>query len=121
MPRSQGFLSSQVTDDTGCGSIRHPWVIEVSSGQRVKITLIDFSGSEHSPYAQESGSCNAYGYISEANSGINSSICGGLARERELYTSSSNLVQIQITLLEARGNGGQFLLKYDGMDIVMET
>ncbi len=114
---SRGFLSSRVTDQTGCGSVSHPWLIDVSSGQQVKVDLIDFAATVDLGYTQDHSSCNVYGYISEASSGANISICGGLAREREVYTSSSNLVQIQITDLQTRGNGGKFLLKYEGKGI----
>lgn len=109
VPAGTGYLSSQVTDDTGCGSMDHPWLIEISQGQHARLLLINFAGGEGID-------CTTYGYISEPSSGANSSICGGLSEENELYTSTSNRVKIQIVNPQTRGNGVQFLLKYEGKD-----
>ena len=38
-----GSISSQVTEDTGCGQTDSPWTIQVGIGQRINITLHDFS------------------------------------------------------------------------------
>ena len=40
---SEGLLSSVVSAQTGCGSPTTPWTIDVGPGQRVNVTLIDFS------------------------------------------------------------------------------
>ncbi len=114
LPMGRGYLSSQVTDDTSCGSIDHPWVIELSQGQQITFSIMDFTGSEGHVHNTEGPGCPIYGYISEPTLAKNSSICGGLSRERELYTSSSSRVQVQIPNLEIRGSGAQFLLKYEG-------
>ncbi len=113
MTSQDGFLSSLMADETQCGSLSHPWVIEISEGQTVKISLLDFTAGEQS-YDSQGGICDAYGYISEPDLGTNTSICGGVAREREILTSSSSRVQIQITPVQARGGAAQFLLKYEG-------
>ncbi len=38
-----GFLASTVTDATGCGAAETPWVVKAHPGQRLNITLHDFS------------------------------------------------------------------------------
>src|SRR5437867_2388448 len=40
---ARGYLASIVTADTECGSARAPWFIHVQPGQRVNISLLDFS------------------------------------------------------------------------------
>ncbi len=38
-----GYLSSGVTSRSGCGSASCPWVLEARPGQRVNVSLLDFS------------------------------------------------------------------------------
>ena len=38
-----GYLSSLITAESGFGSESCPWVIRVDSGQRINITLLDFT------------------------------------------------------------------------------
>ena len=38
-----GFLSSDVTQKSGCGSSSCPWVLEAQPGQQINISLLDFS------------------------------------------------------------------------------
>ena len=38
-----GYIASTVSDMTGCGLADAPWVIEVRPGQKINITLFDFS------------------------------------------------------------------------------
>ncbi len=71
--------------------------------------MTDFAWGSNS-----AGQCTVYGYVSEADTGMNHTICGGLAREREIYTSNSNTVQLQIRPREARGDNAHFLLSYEG-------
>ncbi len=108
-----GFLSSLTADETQCGSLSHPWLLEISEGQTVKVTLLDFTAGNKSNNHKDR-TCNTFGYISEPDIGTNTSICGGVAKEREILTSSSSRVQIQITPVQARGGAAQFLLKYEG-------
>ncbi len=38
-----GYLSSDVTQGTGCGTASCPWVLEALPGQHINISLLDFS------------------------------------------------------------------------------
>lgn len=40
---TSGYLSSLITAESGFGSEACPWVIRVDSGQRINITLLDFT------------------------------------------------------------------------------
>ncbi len=65
-----GFLASTVTADTGCGSAQTPWMITVPRGQRINVTLHDFSAvyrainfsSSFSTY-KHTGHCHVYAII----------------------------------------------------------
>ena len=38
-----GYLSSDVTQSSGCGTTSCPWVLEALPGQHINISLLDFS------------------------------------------------------------------------------
>ena len=40
---SSGYLASLTAAETGCGTSDAPWLIEVMPGQRINVTLFDFS------------------------------------------------------------------------------
>ena len=42
MKAEHGTISSHVTDETGCGSARSPWLIQAKAGQTIEISLVDF-------------------------------------------------------------------------------
>ena len=108
---TEGMISSQVTDNKGCGTSRSPWIISADPGQTIQLTLTDFSASKHSSNLI---SCPiVYGFIREKAIGINDTICGGKDREMALYTSKTNEVIVQI-LARNKRNNGQFLIKYQG-------
>lgn len=112
---SVGIISSIEVDRTGCGSLLKPLTLKGSQGQRIRISLTDFAW--HSDSSGTTDQCKVYGYVSEADNGRNHTICGGLSREREIYTSSSNRIELQIRPREARGDGEYFLLSYQGKEI----
>jgi len=40
---TSGYLASLTAAETGCGTSDAPWLIEVMPGQRINVTLFDFS------------------------------------------------------------------------------
>jgi len=115
-----GLISSQVTEETGCGVTELPWIIEVGHGQRINITLFDFSmdaflapsstlpasgglGSNEGGSnfgASDSGvrkTCRVYATIRETLSpGRSSTVCGAQGRVINVFTSLSNRVELRI-------------------------
>ncbi len=65
VPAPEGFLSSVVTAETGCGTSYHPWVIEVDPTQRINITLFDFSAESGRFQRSPVGVCRDYAVIKE--------------------------------------------------------
>ena len=45
LPIPLPVLSSRLAADTGCGSPQTPWIVEVPPGQRVNLTLVDFTST----------------------------------------------------------------------------
>jgi len=41
--QSRGFLSNLVADETGCGSFDSAWWLAADAGQRIRLTLYDFT------------------------------------------------------------------------------
>ena len=40
---AEGYIASSTTEETQCGSVNAPYVIQVAETQRINITLMDFS------------------------------------------------------------------------------
>lgn len=113
----RAYLSSAVTmtDSNGCGSIKCPWSIEVKTGQKINITLFDFSETkttaDSTPKKQQS--CTRYGVIREKTASQDAIICSGQGRESRIYTSLSNSVEIQVVSPEVFTKTGHFLIYYE--------
>lgn len=103
---TEGYLSSEVTSETGCGSLRSPWIVSVSPGQIIDFWLLDFASLDGSLGV----SCQqSLGYISESNLGTNMTICRNQERKKQLYTSKTNNVQVQIA---AGRESSRFLIQF---------
>jgi len=82
------------------------WIIQAEAGQRINITLLDFT-REH-----KHGHCDTYVIISDSDTGDVATICGGKQRHRHVYTSKSNIIHIQFTDLRQSSFQANFLLRY---------
>ena len=118
-----GYIISDVTQTTGVGSERCPWLVVVRRGQRIKITLYDLttSSSTRTPWPAErhsapsqDGRCLLYATLRE---GLETDvigehmICGGGgAREQVVYTSRDHTLAITIHYAP----GARFVLQYEG-------
>ena len=106
-----GYLSSYIAHTRKCGSVSSPWIISADPGQIIQLELIDFANYEH---ASDVISCHSvYGFVLERSLGINQTICGGGQRQMALYTSKTNLVEIQFLKSDKR-EAGEFMVKYQG-------
>lgn len=97
---------------SSCGSRSHPWRLEAPLGQRINVSLLDFSDTSR----DHDVTCLQYGYILQKSSKKNASICASsvanrvdLHREIALYTSDDN--RADIVLVNGENN---FLLKVNG-------
>jgi hypothetical protein len=103
---------------SGCGSRSHPWRLQAPPGQRINISLLDFSGSVSLPQDRDVA-CRQYGYIVDKSNKKNVSLCGvnspdgdKLQREIEVFTSFSN--SLEIVLVTGRSENYNFLVRLNG-------
>ena len=130
-----GYLSSVVSTTTGCGRRDTPWKLTVRPGQRINISLYDFSAvmAATSPGENEVAGagagagggtraltqCRVYAVIRErtVHRMRNITVCGTKSRERNVYISLTNTVEIGLIVANARDKEKAlpfFLVKYEG-------
>jgi len=126
-----GVDSWSTQSNIGCGIKTQPWMLEAPAGQRINISLLDFTAaaagtSQHltrstsriitsSSSSSSSGSCvdenHQYGYIIDKSSvnKKNVSVCHARSnRQTHVYLSTSNTLQLVLTTTE------NFLLQVQG-------
>jgi len=118
-----GYLASVVSADTGCGTGDSPWLITLLPGQRINITLYDFttqpdaaavaghvlgsnSTSAGSDVAGSMSSlvvdsqtrlCRVYATVRETNGARAVTICGGQLRQRPAYVTLGHVAEIRLS------------------------
>jgi len=136
---SSGFLANIVMEEHGFGSARCPWLVTAPHGQRINITLYDFGlagrhdGAVGGPAANvNSGTsdgvsglanggsmCHVYAKVTETGttsaSASEITICGSRSRQRVVYVSETNRLEIVITSFKLDDEPVYFLLKYEGV------
>ena len=119
----EGHLSSWVTATDGCGSASCPWVVEALPGQRLNVTIFDFSISARNSSSARGGKprpgyplyCHEYAVIKETEVPRSTTICGGDYRERVAYLSTSHRVEVTIISRNVGAASMEyFLLQYKG-------
>ena len=127
-----GVDSWSTQSNIGCGTKTQPWMLEAPAGQRINISLLDFTAvarltSQHltrstshiitssSSSSSSSGSCvdenHQYGYIIDKSSvnKKNVSVCHARSnRQTHVYLSTSNVLQLVLT------TNRNFLVKIEG-------
>lgn len=97
-----------------CGTKSQPWVIEAPVGQKISISLLDFTALD---WDENKMSCRNYGVIVDRAAKRNTSICGR-TDEREKAISNSNTVMIFLDsspLTDSKDAIRSFLLKIEGL------
>ena len=113
-----GVDSWSTQSNIGCGTKTQPWMLEASAGQRINISLLDFTAAAHltsqhltrstsriiTSSSSSSGSCvdenHQYGYIIDKSSvnKKNVSVCHARSnRQTDVYLSTSNMVEVVLT------------------------
>jgi len=135
-----GYLASVVSADTGCGTGDSPWLITLLPGQRINITLYDFTTQPDAAHALGSNStsagsdvtgsgsadsqtrlCRVYATVRETNGARAVTICGGQLRQRPAYVTLGHVAEIRLsTATTSIGDVTvtshvTFLLKYEGL------
>jgi len=124
--------SRSTQSNIGCGTKTQPWMLEAPAGQRINISLLDFTAaarltSQHltrstshaiTSSSSSSGSCvdekHQYGYIIDKSSvnKKNVSVCHARSnRQTHVYLSMSNTAQLVLS----SDAGANFLLRIAGI------
>ena len=106
------YLSSRTREHSKCGDESKPWILKAKEGQKINITFTDFNW-KLTTIDQAQVNCPVkYGYIVDDVTSDIVNLCGGLVRERSLYISKGN--QVQILLAKNVLGSVRFLIGYKG-------
>ena len=111
---------SDVNSVSSCGSKSHPWHLEAAAGQRINISLLDFTvmSTSATDRPRDRITCRQYGYVLEKWNKRNVSVCGGGGaelRQSHVYSSDSNNLEIvRTTNVQTSDNEQSFLIKVEG-------
>ena len=119
---SSSSTSSDVNSISSCGSKSHPWRLEAAAGQRINISLLDFTAVSMSAAhrARDHVTCRQYGYVLEKWNKRNVSVCAGGGaelRQSHVHISHSNNVHIVRTAFDEPQR--KFLLELKGSFYVL--
>ena len=63
LTQQEGYLSSYVTSHTLCGAQHSPWVVQGQPGQKINLTLYDFSAAGKDAQNVQAVTCQKYATI----------------------------------------------------------
>ena len=109
---TSGFVSNMDIKGTGCGSYYKPYTLMVSKYQKISLTLYDFV-SQNANSNMDINICLEYALIREPDSGYQLSVCSGSERQRVIYVSDGNYVQVGLRAPSMIRNA-HFLLYFEG-------
>lgn len=115
----------------GCGSKGQPWVVEVVSGQRLNVTLLDFQFygpstalGENVPEAQPGP---VRGLLIDRAAGTNLTVQADLTEQRErwIYQSKGNSLEVYLSPSKDQQGwpdaGYEFLFRFEGNYILLTS
>ena len=108
---SNGYIASATASGTS-GHINSncPWRLIAQPGQRINLTLYDFSLFDQKNKKEKALSvCKRYAVVTE-RPGRESPICGGLERVRSVYLSSGYELDVRLF-----SDGARFLMHYQAV------
>ena len=111
----------------GCGRRTQPWLLEAPAGQRINVSLLDFTPRSPSHTTSSSSSSSGrpscgphqYGYVVDKSARNNVSICASQHRQQHIYTSAANSLQLYLPTLEEQSRtsvqvASKFLIRVEG-------
>ena len=112
-----GYISNYITEGSGIGATHCPWRLSVAPGQRINFTLFDFfTWTEDGFYSSHPGSdaCTTVGIIREEGRTKEIRTCHQFHRISQIFTSSSNTVDVELIHPVSMKKKIYILLKYEG-------
>jgi len=127
-------IAAELQDETGCGTQRCPWLVQVAPGRVVNLTLLDYGSSGDAAgdsrpglpasltYPSSESQCSGlrYAVIKERANPREVLVCAGASSApaaRHVYTSISNQVEISIIGREVLNFQAQFIIQYQGLSV----
>lgn len=127
-------IAAEFQDESGCGTQRCPWVIEVPPGRVINLTLFDYGTSNDAvdrrpglpaslAYTSSESQCTGlrYAVVKERANPREVLICGGGSNApptKHVYTSISNQLEISVIGREVLNGQAQFVVQYEGLTTV---
>jgi len=124
-------IAAEYQEESGCGTQRCPWIVEVAPGRVINLTLFDYGTSNDAvdsrpglppslAYPSSESQCTGlrYAVVRERANPRETLVCGGgsnAAPVKHVYTSISNQLEISVIGREVLGFKGQFVIKYEGL------
>ena len=105
-------FSSMSSKESSCGTANRPLTIEARAGQKINITLQDFSRDSGDFNIQKINCQRLYGHLVSYDSSDILDICGGTSRQSTVHVSTSH--KMQIAFDEAALERFSFLIKVEG-------
>ena len=105
-------ISSMSSHTSECATTNSPLIIETSPGQKMNISMTDFSWGDQGFDVSKMHCQRLYGHIVSYDSSDILEICGGSSRQHHVHTTSSHVIQIAFD--EAALQQYTFLLKLQG-------
>lgn len=111
----EGYIASTVTETTGCGSEVSPWRIQAEKGQIIELHLLDFSSNiNHHTSSGHESNCPVYANIKEEGVSVGQVLCGGKGKERHVYTTVGNSVEVSLPRRSENEGDRRFLIYFLG-------
>ena len=124
------IIAAELQDESGCGTQRCPWVIEVKPGSVINLTLFDYGTSNITgarpglpsslAYPSSESQCTGlrYAVIRERANPRETLVCGGGSNAppvKHVYTSISNQLEISVVGRQVLNSEAQFVIQYEGL------
>lgn len=120
-----GYMASVTATSDEIGVTSCPWIIQVSAGQKIKLTLLNFDTStpshtevvdpaknDYEPY-EDSESCNVFIAVEDNTDNTEVFVCDKKMRESPIYSSVSSNIIVYIKVKPGSAQP-RFLIKYEG-------
>ena len=108
-----GYIASSVTLESNLGSHRCPWIISALPGQRINITLLTFNLPQ-GHHSLTSSHCKLYARVRDITGGSDVNICKSRSRERTVFVSETNRIQLEVAVNPRDKEADNFILVYQG-------
>jgi len=121
-------IAAELQEETGCGTQRCPWLIEVPPGRVVNLTLLDYGTSNDAvdarppslAYPSSESQCTGrrLAVVKERANPRETLICDGGSTGRptkHVYTSISNQIEISVVGGDVLNWKAQFIIQYEGL------